>query len=99
MKRYLLLYSGPPTPPNPSHEGWAEWFEKLGDALVDLGSPMVGGFRVRPDGSTDDAAHYRNGYCIVEVEDRADLVALVSDHPFLALGGDHAIEIFEVPKR
>jgi hypothetical protein len=40
MKRFLLLYSGPPAPPDATHEGWREWFAKIGDALVDLGSPM-----------------------------------------------------------
>jgi hypothetical protein len=41
MMRFLLLYSGPPTPPDSSHEGWPEWFSKVGDALVDLGSPTA----------------------------------------------------------
>jgi ribosomal protein S18 acetylase RimI-like enzyme len=41
MKRFLLLYRGPPTPPDASHEGWPGWFEAIGDALVDLGSPMA----------------------------------------------------------
>ena len=37
MKRFLLLYNGPPTSPQASHEDWPEWFEKVGDALVDVG--------------------------------------------------------------
>lgn len=52
MKRYLLLYSGPPAPPNATHAGWPEWFRSLGDALVDMGSPMRDGIGVRSDGST-----------------------------------------------
>ena len=30
MTRYLLLYTGPP-PADPTHEGWPEWFESIGD--------------------------------------------------------------------
>jgi hypothetical protein len=56
MMRFLLLYSGPPTPPDSSHEGWPEWFSKIGDALVDLGSPTANGFVLRGDGSTSDPA-------------------------------------------
>jgi hypothetical protein len=97
--KYLLLYNGPPTPPNPSHEGWPEWFGKLGDSLVDLGSPMTNGVVVHSDGSTDDRTTSLNGYGIVEAEDRDRLLDLLKDHPFLALGGEYAIEVFEVPKR
>jgi hypothetical protein len=33
MNRFLVLYVGPATPPDASHEGWPEWFAKLGDRL------------------------------------------------------------------
>jgi hypothetical protein len=99
MKRFLLLYSGPPAPPNPSHRGWPEWFEKTGDAVVEVGSPMKHGFVVRSDGSTHDDASRLNGYCVIQAEDRSEVVDLVKDHPLLALGDEHSIEIFEVPRR
>jgi hypothetical protein len=35
MNRFLVFYVGPATPPDASHEGWPEWFAKLGDRLVD----------------------------------------------------------------
>ena len=49
MKRFLLLYKGPPTPPQASHGGWPEWFTEIGDGLVDLGSPMANGVVVHAD--------------------------------------------------
>ena len=98
MKRFLLLYTGPPTPPDASHEGWPQWFEKVGAALVDLGSPMANGVVVRSDGSTSDDAAPLNGYSIIEAADRTDALALVQDHPLLRRG-QHAIELFEIPKR
>jgi hypothetical protein len=44
MKRFLLLYNGPAPAAPPPHEGWPEWFDRIGDALVDVGSPMMNGF-------------------------------------------------------
>jgi hypothetical protein len=99
MKRFLLLYSGPPTPPDASHEGWPEWFTKIGDALVDLGSPMTNGFVVGGDRSTSDDAPRLNGYSIIQAEGRSGALDLIEDHPLLALGEQYAIEVFEVPRR
>jgi hypothetical protein len=99
VKRFLLLYNGPPAPPQATHEGWPEWFEKTGDALVDLGSPMANGFGFRGVGSTSEETTSLNGYCIVQAEERGRLIDLISDHPFLALGHDYVIEVFEVPRR
>ena len=86
MKSFMLLYRGPATPPDASHEGWPQWFERLGDRLVDIGSPMIG------DGDL-------NGFSIVRAEDRDEVAALVRDHPFLAGGPEYTIDIYEVPRR
>jgi hypothetical protein len=99
MKRFLLIYSGPPTPPDPTHEGWPEWFAKIGDALVDAGSPMANGVVVRADGSTSDEAAPLNGYSLIQAEDRSEAVELVRDHPLLAFDPKYTIEIFEVPRK
>lgn len=98
MKRFLLLYSGPPAPPGHAHEGWREWFESIGEALVDIGSPMVNGVVLHDDGSTSDPSSLR-GYGIVQAEDRTGALGLLADHPLLALGGDYAIEVFELPRK
>ncbi len=76
MKRFMLLYVGPATPPNASHEGWPAWFDKLGDSLVDRGSPMADGFGLNGDGSTSVSAIHLNGYSIIQAEEhgrRAEL--------------------------
>lgn len=99
MKRFLLLYNGPPASSQASHEGWPEWFEKIGDALVDVGSPMVSGFALRGDGSTSDKTTGLNGFSIVQAEGRDRVLDLIADHPFLQLGSEYTIEIFEVPRK
>jgi hypothetical protein len=97
MKRFLLLYCGPPPPPNPSHEGWPEWFHKIGGALVDRGSPMANGVVLHADGSTRDESAPLRGYGLIQAEGRDEALELVRDHPLLALGSEYTIEIFEVP--
>ena len=97
MKRFLLLYHGPPPSPQATHEGWPEWFEKIGDALVDVGSPMVNGFSLHGDGSASDETTSLNGFSIVQAEDSGRVRELIADHPFVLLGREYTIEVFEVP--
>ena len=99
MKRFQLVYTGPPTPPDASHEGWPEWFETIGDALVDLGSPMANGVVLHADGSTSDDAAGLNGYTIVQAEGRSEALDLVRAHPLRRSGDEYVIEMFEVPRR
>jgi hypothetical protein len=98
MPSYLLLYTGP-RPENPTHEGWPEWFDAIGDALVDVGSPMRNGFVLHADGSASDVTNPPLGYGIVEAEDRARALDLLRDHPLWLSGDEYAIEVFEVPRR
>jgi hypothetical protein len=97
MPSFMLLYNGPPTAPDASHEGWPEWFERLGDKLVDRGSPMTAGFVVRGDGTTSDAAPSVNGYGVIRAEDRDAVRGLLASHPFLAAGSEYRIDVYEVP--
>jgi hypothetical protein len=99
MKRFLVIYNGPPAPPDATHKGWREWFGSLGEALVEVGSSMIDGVVVHPDGSTSDEATPLAGYCIVQAEDTSEAIELVRDHPLLAPGSEYTIEMFEVPRR
>ena len=96
MGRFMLLYVGPATPPNASHEGWPEWFGKLGDRLVDRGSPMADGRVLHGDGSTSGSTTRLNGYSIVQAEDVKDVLSLVKDHPYQALGREYWIETYSL---
>ena len=99
MTTYMLLYVGPPTDPDASHEGWPEWFQSLGDKLVDIGSPMTSGFAVQGDGMTTETAANLNGYSLVRAEDRSVVQDLLRTHPLLAGGSRYRIDVFEVPRK
>lgn len=99
MKKFILFYKGPATPPGASHGKWPAWFNKVGDQLVDIGSPMQNGHVLQNDGSTRDLATNFNGYSIIQSKNIEAVISLLRDHPFLALGSDeYSIEIFELPK-
>jgi hypothetical protein len=97
--RFLLLYKGPPPPPDATHEGWPEWFDKTGDAVVEVGSPMKNGVVLHADGSTSDDATGLRGYGVIQADGRSEALDMLRDHPLLALGDEYAIEVFEVPRR
>jgi hypothetical protein len=99
MKSFIFLYNGPATPADASHEGWPEWFQSVGDDLVDLGSPMSDGFVVHPGGSTSDAATSLNGYSVVRANDRDEVLELLRGHPLLSEGSEYVIEVFVVPRK
>ncbi len=99
MKKFILFYEGPATPPGASHEKWPAWFSKLGDRLVDKGSPMDNGRVLRSSGSTSRSATRFNGYSIIQAETIDEALNLAQDHPFLTLGGDnYSIEVFELER-
>jgi hypothetical protein len=99
MKKFILLYKGPATPPGASHAKWPAWFNKAGENLVSIGSPMNNGLAIHSDGSKDDSITNLNGYSIIQAKNLKEVISLVKDHPFLSAGnGENSIEIFELPK-
>ena len=104
MAKFIYLYRGPAAVmPDPALEQGADraaafgaWMEKVGPALVDVGSPFGTSASVRDDG-TEGTGGDLIGYTIVEADDLAAAKALTDGLPFLAgRGGRCAVEIFEL---
>ena len=104
MAKFIYLYRGPATPMSDSTpEQGAErmaafgaWIEKIGAALIDIGSPFGTSASVRDDG-TEGTAGDLIGYTIVEADDLAAAKALTDGLPFLSNSdGKFAVEIFEL---
>jgi hypothetical protein len=104
MAKFIYLYRGPATPmPDLTPEQGSErmaafgaWMEKVGAALVDVGSPFGTSSSVRDDG-TEGTASDLIGYTIVEADDLATAKALTDGLPFLSNSdGKCAVEIFEL---
>jgi hypothetical protein len=72
------------------------WMEKVGAALVDVGSPFGTSASVRDDG-TEGTPGDLIGYTIVEADDLAAAKAFTEGLPFLSNSdGKFAVEIFEL---
>ena len=104
MPRFMFIYKGDATDMADMSEEesaavmakWAQWMERVGTALVDVGTPFGPGRSLVDDGSTGQPAP-STGYSIVEAADLDGATALAGGHPYLSEGkGDFAIDIFEL---
>ena len=101
MTKFIYLYRGPSRELTPEEgaerqAAFAAWTERLGPALVDVGSPFGPSISVRDDGS-EGAAGDLIGHSVVEADDLAGANALTDGLPFLSDGdGKSAVEIFEL---
>jgi len=104
MSRFMMIYKGEATDMADMTEEqaagvmakWATWMQKVGPALVDLGTPFGPGASVVDDGSAGTASSL-NGYSIVEAASLDAAVALADGHPYLSEGkADYAVDIFEL---
>jgi hypothetical protein len=101
MPKFIYLYRGP-TPDLTPEQGadrmaaFGAWMDKVGAALVDVGSPFGPSASVCDDG-TEGMAGDLIGYSIVEADDLAAAKAFTHGLPFLAdSDGKCAVEIFEL---
>src|SRR5215831_4926350 len=95
MKKFMLLYNGPATPPDQITpemakklmDAFGAWAQKVGGALADFGNPMAPAMATAVVGDgTQGKPLQLNGYSIVEAEDLDGAVKLVEGHPFLSTG-------------
>ena len=101
MTKFIYLYRGPApdlTPEQGSERlaAFDAWREKVGAALVDVGSPFGKSASVRDDGTAGTAGDLI-GYTIVEAHDLARAKALTDGLPFLSsTDAGCSVEIFEL---
>ncbi len=104
MTKYVFIYHAPmtpadATPPTPEQMEavmgqWNAWAAKVGDRMIDFGTPLAGGTRVTTEGtspSTRDVA----GYSILEADDFDAALDLARSHPHLNMPGGCEIEVHE----
>ena len=49
-------------------ELWMQWAQKCGDKLVDLGSPLMNGQKLNPDGKSEGSNKNVVGYSVLQAE-------------------------------
>ncbi len=105
MTKFLFVYHAPMTPaeaapPTPEQMEsvmgeWNAWAARVGDGMVDFGTPLDGGTRVAADGSTSPSTREVAGYSIIEAPDMPAALALAKNHPHLQMPGGCEIEVHE----
>jgi hypothetical protein len=104
MTKYLFIYHAPMTPadaapPDPEQmatvmQQWNDWAAKVGDGMVDFGTPLANGTRVSTDGTSDSTREVA-GYSLIEAESKEAAIELAKVHPHLNMPGGCEIEVHE----
>ena len=76
-------------------DAWFAWAAEAGEALVDFGSPLIGGLKLSPSGSTPSDREV-SGYSILQAEDMDAVKVILAGHPHLAWAAGCDIEVHEV---
>lgn len=105
MSKFVFIYHAPMTPAEatpPSPEDmeavmgdWNAWAAKVGNGLVDFGTPLANGVRVSPGGATAPSQREVAGYSIIEADNLDAAVELAKVHPHLNMPGGCEIEVHE----
>lgn len=106
MKKFMVIYHAPAelmaqmanATPEQAAEGmkpWLAWKDKLGEKLVDLGAPLMGGIKLLPDGTTEMSKKEVSGFSILQAENMDEAKSLLLNHPHLAWSGGCDIELHE----
>ena len=73
-----------------------QWAQKCGDHLVEMGSPLMNGQQLSPDGSNHESSKNVSGYSILQAENMDAAKALLEGHPHISgWNQDATIEIHE----
>jgi len=75
-------------------EAWGQWAAGIGDALVDFGTPLMGGTKVTPSGTSASDKEV-TGYSILEADSMDAVTTMLKGHPHLGWGAGCEIEVHE----
>ena len=94
MAKFVLIYHGGKPPENEEEKdrvmaAWGQWFESLGDSLMDGGNPFG-----PPKSIGGDAPDPASGYSILEAADHDKAVELAGGNPMTQEDGTR-IEVYE----
>jgi hypothetical protein len=100
MANYLLAYHGGGMPETEEARArvmgaWGQWYQGLGDAVVDAGNPVGGAQTISSDGSVTEGGGSNpvSGYTIIAAESLDGAIEMAKGCPILDGGG--SIEVCE----
>jgi hypothetical protein len=99
MANFVLLYAGGSIPEGDqamreAMARWEEWFARLGESVVDWGSPFGAAATVSADGAVGDGASAGvTGYSIIAAPSLSAATEAAQGCPVLAAGG--SVQVYE----
>ena len=105
MKKFMVLYYAPqeaqkqmadasPEDMKKGMEPWMKWQEKLGSALLDMGSPLGNAHEVTKEGLSDSDSQVA-GFSVIQADSIEATEDMLKDHPHLGWMEEARIEVFE----
>jgi hypothetical protein len=106
-KKFLVIYHAPfeamaqmaQIPPEQQAAGmalWQAWIERVGDSLVDVGTPLINGKSIRASGGSSASNKEVSGYSLIVAKNLDEAMSLLENHPHLSgWHPDATIEIHE----
>ena len=76
-------------------KGWMTWAKKCGKHLVDMGSPLANGKRIKAKGKAVKSDKEVAGYSILEAKDMDHAMKLLEGHPHISWNKACTIELHE----
>ncbi len=106
MKKFVAIYYAPAEAmaamanitPEQAAEGmkpWMAWKDKCGDAMVDLGAPLMPGQNIDASGNWKSSGTEVSGYSILQGESAEAVQALFEGHPHLSWAPGCSIGLHE----
>ena len=106
MKSFLVIYHAPaeamaamaeatPEQKAAGMKPWMDWKESMGEHMQDLGSPLMGGQRLSPDGGATASSKEVTGYSMIKANDMNHAKELLAGHPHLKWQEGCDIEVHE----
>lgn len=98
MKKFLVLYKAmtsgaeqmqgaSPEEMQKGMEPWMKWKDEIGDAIVDMGSPLGEAAHVGNDEHQNKGGAHIAGYSVIQAESMDDAKSKLSNHPHLMMEG------------
>ena len=104
MPQFMIAYHGG-SKPSSKEEGaervkrWKEWIGRLGDAVVNPGTPLPSSKVVTPDGVRDDNdPGSMHGFAVIKATSLDEAVRIAQSDPFLENSGTIRVsQMMEMP--
>jgi hypothetical protein len=74
---------------------WYKWKEDYPEQVLDLGSPLMNGIELIPEGANTPTTSNVSGFMMIQAENREEAIKLLKASPLYSYGKGQQFELFE----